>query len=319
MLMRRLIFLSAGVFLVGSLSAAPTHSVQKGETFYQIAQTHGTTPQALMQANPSVNPSRLHPGDILQLPPSPTSAPASTFPPQITSPPQKWVKVKKGDTLAKIAREHGITLAQLRQWNSLSGDTLQPAQILRLLPPASAAPKNTPPPPTPKILPSAPPQLTFLSPIRAQIDAPRRRLRPWEYIVIHHSGTSGGNAAIFNAYHRERGMENGMAYHFVIGNGSDSGDGQIEVGRRWLEQIQGGHLASESLNEIAIGICLVGDFTRHQPDRRQIAACTELVLYLRQLSPSPRLKFRLHREINTKPTECPGKLFPSAQLHQILD
>jgi N-acetyl-anhydromuramyl-L-alanine amidase AmpD len=144
-------------------------------------------------------------------------------------------------------------------------------------------------------------------------------MREWEYIVVHHSGTSGGNATIFDAYHKERGMENGMAYHFVIGNGSDSGNGQIEVGNRWRRQIQGGHLASDSLNEIAIGICLVGDFTHHQPSPRQIEALTELVQHLREISPSPRLKFRLHREINTKPTECPGKLFPSSKIHEVLD
>ena len=49
------------------------------------------------------------------------------------------------------------------------------------------------------------------------------------------------------------------------------------------------------------------------------AALIELVQYLRQMQSSPRLKFRLHREINTKPTECPGKLFPSAKIHEILD
>jgi len=114
-------------------------------------------------------------------------------------------------------------------------------------------------------------------------------------------------------------MENGMAYHFVIGNGSDSGDGQIEVGSRWLQQKQGGHLASEALNEIAIGICLVGDFSTHRLGPRQTASLIELVQYLRKLQPDSKLKFRLHREINTKPTECPGKLFPSSAIHEILD
>jgi hypothetical protein len=132
--------------------------------------------------------------------------------------------------------------------------------------------------------------------------------------------TFGGNAKIFDYFHRQtRGMENGMAYHFVIGNGSDSGDGQIEVGSRWLQQKQGGHLASESLNEIAIGICLVGDFSTHRIGPRQTASLIELVQYLRRLQPDSKLKFRLHREINTKPTECPGKLFPSSAIHEILD
>jgi LysM repeat protein len=324
MLMRRFLGILAWFGIMATVFAATTHTVQKGETFYQIAKARGTSPQALMQANPSVNPQRLHAGDILQLPtaknPPPSTPSAKTEAPSPAKPSStkpEWVKVKKGDTLAKISREQAVSIEDLRKWNSLKGDTLHPDDLLRLQPPKSAPQKIVLPPPTP--LPSPLPQLTFLSPARAQIDSARDHMREWEYIVVHHSGTSGGNATIFDAYHKERGMENGMAYHFVIGNGSDSGNGQIEVGNRWRRQIQGGHLASDSLNEIAIGICLVGDFTHHQPSPRQIEALTELVQHLREISPSPRLKFRLHREINTKPTECPGKLFPSSKIHEVLD
>ena len=114
-------------------------------------------------------------------------------------------------------------------------------------------------------------------------------------------------------------MENGLAYHFVIGNGTDSGDGQIEVGNRWRRQLQGGHLASETLNEISIGICLVGDFSRSRLGPRQTAALIELVQFLRKMMPERRLKFRLHREINTRPTECPGRLFPGRGIRELLD
>ena len=48
-------------------------------------------------------------------------------------------------------------------------------------------------------------------------------------------------------------MSNGLAYHFVIGNGSSSGNGEIEIGSRWTRQINGGHVASDYLNNIAIG------------------------------------------------------------------
>ena len=322
--MRRFLGILVSLGVMATVFAATTHTVQKGETFYQIAKTRGTTPQALMKANPSVNPQRLHAGDILQLPtaktpplspPSPKNETPSTAKPSSTKP--EWVKVKKGDTLAKISREQAVPIEDIRKWNSLKSDTLHPDDLLRLLPPKSTPQKIVLPPSTP--LSSPQPQLTFLSPVRSQIDSARDHMREWEYIVVHHSGTSGGNATIFDAYHKERGMENGMAYHFVIGNGSDSGNGQIEVGNRWRRQIQGGHLASDSLNEIAIGICLVGDFTHHQPSPRQIDALTELVQHLREISSSPRLKFRLHREINTKPTECPGKLFPSSKIHEVLD
>ena len=315
---------------------AASYTVQKGETLYQIARSQSTTVEALTKANPTINPQRLHPGEVLRLPSSPPppaiSAPTpSPFPISQTkpTPPTEWVRIKKGDSLAKIARENNLTITDLQRWNRLSGDSLRSGDLLRLRPPPSSTPTKitstsspsktipTPPPSSPK---PATRELIFIEPARAQIDAPKDRLRDWEYIVVHHSGTSGGNAKIFDYFHRQtRGMENGMAYHFVIGNGSDSGDGQIEVGSRWLQQKQGGHLASESLNEIAIGICLVGDFSTHRLGPRQTASLIELVQYLRKLQPDSKLKFRLHREINTKPTECPGKLFPSSAIHEILD
>jgi len=312
-----------GILFVPSLLFAPSYTVQKGETLYQIAKGHDTSVEALTRANPGLNPQRLHAGDVLRMPsasispPPPTAAPSA---PPSSSTKLEWVRLKKGDTLAKIARERGVSIEDLRKWNRLRGDTLHPGNLLRTRAPSStpekAIPQKTEPPAPTK---STASELIFIPPVKTLIDSAKPKLRDWEYIVVHHSGTSGGNARIFDAYHKQRGMENGMAYHFVIGNGSDSGDGQIEVGQRWLRQIQGGHLASESLNEIAIGICLVGDFSNHRPDPRQTAALIELVQYLRKLQPDSRLKFRLHREINTRPTECPGKLFPAPAIHEILD
>jgi hypothetical protein len=218
-------------------------------------------------------------------------------------------------------------LEDLRKWNRIDGSTIRPGDLLRIRVPSTntlvsthpATPKTSAPSKAPPVQKPAEPDDRFIAPVRRQIDAPKDRLRDWEYIVVHHSGTSGGNAKIFDYYHsEERGMENGMAYHFVIGNGTDSGDGQIEVGRRWLRHLQGGHLASETLNEISIGICLVGDFSRNRLGPRQTASLIELVQYLRKLVPETRLKFRLHREINTRPTECPGRLFPGKALHEIL-
>ena len=313
-----------GIFFAPNLLLAASCTVQKGETLYQIAKSHDTSVEALTRANPGLNPQRLHAGDVLQLPSSGNLSPSAPNPAPVAPSPSstkpEWVRIKKGDTLAKIARARGVSIEDLRNWNRLRGDTLHPGELLRTRAPSSTpekAAQKKEEPPVPVKFPAS--ELIFITPVKTLIDSAKPKLRDWEYIVVHHSGTSGGNARIFDAYHKQRGMENGMAYHFVIGNGSDSGDGQIEVGQRWLKQIQGGHLASESLNEIAIGICLVGDFSNHRPDPRQTAALIELVQYLRKLQPDSRLKFRLHREINTKPTECPGKLFPAQAIHEILD
>ena len=152
--------------------------------------------------------------------------------------------------------------------------------------------------------------------VRAQIDrAPVARGR-WQYIVVHNSGTRQGNAAAFDYYHRHfRRMQNGLAYHFVIGNGTSTGNGQVEIGDRWRRQINGGHVHSDYLNNIALGICLVGDFNRDQPTRAQLECCEELIRYLRQRCGKVGDHWPIvkpHREINPPrwATDCPGDVFP---------
>jgi len=152
--------------------------------------------------------------------------------------------------------------------------------------------------------------------VRAAIDrAPVARSR-WQFIVVHNSGTRQGNAAVFDYYHRNiRRMRNGLAYHFVIGNGTSTGNGEIEVGDRWRRQINGGHVHSDYLNNIALGICLVGDFNRDQPTRTQLDCCEELIRYLRQRCGKIDNHYAIvkpHREMNPPrwPTDCPGDAFP---------
>ena len=156
--------------------------------------------------------------------------------------------------------------------------------------------------------------------VRSAIDgAPVKRGR-WQYVIVHNSGTRQGNARIFANYHRNvRKMKNGLAYHFVIGNGTSSGDGEIEIGPRWTSQINGGHVASDYLNNIGIGICFVGDFNRDVPTRAQLAALQEIITYLRKRvgrSKGRVLIVKAHREINPKPTDCPGNRFPYRWLHR---
>jgi len=153
----------------------------------------------------------------------------------------------------------------------------------------------------------------------ATIDAIRRapvqRAR-WKFVVVHNSGTRQGNARAFDYYHRKiRRMRNGLAYHFVIGNGTSSRNGQIEIGDRWRRQINGGHVHSDYMNNIGLGICFVGDFNRDQPTRAQLEACEELIRYLQERcgkSDGRSLMVRPHREVNPPRwgTDCPGDAFP---------
>jgi hypothetical protein len=161
----------------------------------------------------------------------------------------------------------------------------------------------------------------YLTPsVRRAIDQAKVKKGRWKYIIVHNSGTRQGNARIFNTYHRRiRKMQNGLAYHFVIGNGKSSGNGEIEIGSRWTRQINGGHVASDYLNNIAIGICLVGDLNRDLPTKAQLAALDELIAYLRGRVGKIKGKQTIvlpHKKINPKPTDCPGDRFPYSWLRR---
>jgi len=134
----------------------------------------------------------------------------------------------------------------------------------------------------------------------------------WKHIVIHHSAVSDGDVKSMDRYHREeRHMENGLAYHFVIGNGKRMKDGEIAVGNRWRRQLDGGHLRSGSQNRNSIGICLVGNFDRQKPTARQMESLEVLVLYLMRRCQLGVGSVKTHQQINIIHTRCPGRYFPS--------
>jgi len=133
----------------------------------------------------------------------------------------------------------------------------------------------------------------------------------WKYIVIHHSATDDGNAEIFDKCHKKRGMENGLAYHFVINNGrSGTEDGQIQTGRRWKRQIEGGHVRQRWLNIEGIGICVVGNLNNHKMTKKQYWSLVWLTRDLMEKCNIPSQNVLFHGKIKGEKTECPGTYFP---------
>lgn len=147
------------------------------------------------------------------------------------------------------------------------------------------------------------------------------RFTAWRYIVLHHSGTVGGNARRFDRLHRARGWD-GLGYHFVITNGSGGPDGAIEVGERWWEQKHGAHAGALTVralpeernlyNELGIGICLVGNFQRRPPTSRQIHTLARLLRRLQTEFRIPSERIVGHRHVRR--TACPGRYFPWRQI-----
>ena len=146
--------------------------------------------------------------------------------------------------------------------------------------------------------------------------------KKWKAIIIHHSATETGNAAIFDRMHREEKHWDGVGYDFVIGNGTNSGNGEVEVTFRWRRQIAGAHCggtADNWANEDAVGICLVGNFDYGVPSARQMQSLVELVRFLQQRYSIPMNRIYGHKDTpGARVTDCPGSQFPMARLKSML-
>lgn len=200
--------------------------------------------------------------------------------------------VRKGDTLSGIAKKYGTTVNELRSVNGIKGSLIRIGQKLRI--PSSAA---------------------VLGSVIATTNKIRLNRKKWKYIVAHHSATTQGSAKSFDQVDRRHGMKNGLAYHFVIGNGRGTGDGVIEVGARWKNQLHGGHVRKWEYNNHGIGICLVGNFEKTRPTAKQLSSFKSLVGYLGGDILDNSYKFMVHKEVNA--TLCPGRYFPTNTMHKI--
>jgi LysM repeat protein len=200
--------------------------------------------------------------------------------------------VRSGETLTSIAKLHGTTVESLMAINGLKNDRIVIGQSLRL-PNTSAV----------------------LAPVRSANRSIRINQKKWKYLVIHHSATDQGSARSFDRVDRQHGMKNGLAYHFVIGNGKGCKDGLIEVGSRWKNQLHGGHVSRWEYNNHGIGICLVGNFEKGKPTANQHESLKELISYLGGNLLDNRYRLMVHKEIN--PTLCPGRHFPTQHYHKL--
>lgn len=125
-------------------------------------------------------------------------------------------------------------------------------------------------------------------------------------IIIHHSDSDQGSAALIHGWHLAR-KWSGIGYHYVINK-----DGTIERGR--LERYIGAH-AGSSGNSDSIGICLVGKFENYLPTNEQIDSLVWLIKELE--SRYGDLAIIGHKDVMA--TACPGKYFPWAVLIKRLE
>jgi N-acetyl-anhydromuramyl-L-alanine amidase AmpD len=133
--------------------------------------------------------------------------------------------------------------------------------------------------------------------------------RDWKIVVLHHSATPAGGMAAFDRMHKARGWD-GVGYHFVVGNGTDTPDGALETTFRWREQREGAH--AKGWNDLGIGVCLVGNFEETDPTPAQLETVKRLVRWLRARFSIPPERVVGHGRLGT--TFCPGKRFSVADV-----
>ena len=133
----------------------------------------------------------------------------------------------------------------------------------------------------------------------------------WTSVYVHHSGTRSGNADSL------AGRAGGLADHFVIGNGTGSVDGEIQIGHRWSSQLSAGAVpGTSSIAPDCISICVVGDLDRSGPTPTQRLRLTQLVHSLQDRLGLPADRVYLHQGTGT-PADI-GSRFPLASFREQL-
>lgn len=111
------------------------HEVKKGDTLSSLARQYNTNPEAIRDIN-GLRKSRLAPGKHLLIPidmngknhdPSYLSMGQSVKQQQIL------YRVRRGETLVRIAKIHNVTVADIRVWNKGLGKTVRAGQKIRLV------------------------------------------------------------------------------------------------------------------------------------------------------------------------------------------
>ena len=193
------------------------------------------------------------------------------------------------------------------------GPRVPPSQVAVARPaPVPRAPVAQPPEPVP-LHPQGRSVTSGSVPSAWQPPGPERN---WQYIVVHHSDSEKGCAAAFDAAHKQRGWDE-LGYHFVIGNGTESGDGEVEIGPRWFKQKHGAHCkvtGHPEYNDVGIGICLVGNFDITHPTEAQMESLARLLRYLMARYNIPISHIYGHGQL--KPTNCPGRHFDYADMRR---
>ena len=111
------------------------HEVKRGETLSSLAKQYGTTQDAIRDIN-GIRKNRISPGKHLLIPVD-TNAKNNDVsymtPGQAAKQQQILYRVRRGETLVKIAKMHNVTVADIREWNKGIGKSVRAGQKIKLV------------------------------------------------------------------------------------------------------------------------------------------------------------------------------------------
>lgn len=117
-----------------STAGCTKYTVKSGDTFGGIAAKNKVSLKSLKAANSGIDYNKIKVGQTINIP----GASKSAAPAAASSTPGVYV-VKNGDILGRIARQHGVKIADLKAANGLTGDTIKVGQKLKIPGKAAAA------------------------------------------------------------------------------------------------------------------------------------------------------------------------------------
>ncbi|MGV8917169.1 MAG: LysM peptidoglycan-binding domain-containing protein [Pseudomonas sp.] len=109
------------------------YRVRRGDTLASLASRYRVSVSTLKDVN-KLSSKGVHPGQTLSIPLQPGMTPSAPVFEEVASTEKprnaRSYKVKKGDTLASIARTHKVDVKDLQHWNKLSGQHLKVGESL---------------------------------------------------------------------------------------------------------------------------------------------------------------------------------------------
>ncbi|MCY8108629.1 LysM peptidoglycan-binding domain-containing protein, partial [Bacillus spizizenii] len=114
-----------------SSSSSSTYTVKSGDSLWKISKKYGMTVSELKKLN-GLKSDLLRIGQVLKLKGSASSSSSSSSSVSTSSSSTSTYKVKRGDSLSKIAKQYGTTVSKLKSLNGLKSDVIYVNQVLKV-------------------------------------------------------------------------------------------------------------------------------------------------------------------------------------------